>query len=60
MTLERQPRTREIVFHCDNKRCAEVLRCETDELPEAMKQLKEAKWSVIKEGSEWEHFCEEH
>lgn len=57
MTLNRDPKTRELSFECDGQGCnAEVVPA-TDDFEEARHELRSERWTTRQEGGEWKHYC---
>lgn len=48
---------RTIVFHCDGKRCAEVLETETTDFDGAREILADEDWQTRMINNEWLHVC---
>lgn len=46
-----------IYFECDGRRCAEVHETGTKDFREALDSLKEAKWTIRRDGETWKHYC---
>lgn len=61
MTIERikdwRTDDRNIVLHCDGKRCAETLNTELDDFEDAMDEARIQGWTMRKEGGDWKHYC---
>jgi hypothetical protein len=50
---------RNIVFHCDAKRCAETIDTELDDFSDAVEEAKSKGWTMRQAGGEWKHYCPE-
>jgi hypothetical protein len=47
----------EIVFHCDGRRCAEVINTELEDFEDALDEMRSKGWTTRNEGGEWRHYC---
>ena len=59
MTLDRNKR--DIVFHCDGPKCHETLETGETDFNDAIAAFKAEypRWRMLKEGTEWNHYCED-
>lgn len=57
MTVSREGYDKEIVFHCDGKRCAEIVETESTDFKHALAVVRDEGWLYEKEGQGFKHYC---